>query len=83
MFVINFIAGWNEFFIPLIFARGANSKVITMALGEAQVIGSSSQFYVSWGNMSAVAILVTIPVFIITLIFQRQIVDGITGGVFK
>ncbi len=83
MFVINFIAGWNEFFIPLIFARGPNSKVITMALSEAQVIGSSSQFYVSWGNMSAVAILVTIPVFVITLIFQRQIVDGITGGVFK
>ena len=35
------------------------------------------------GNMSAVAILTTIPVFIITLIFQRQIVEGITSGVFK
>lgn len=83
MFVINFIVGWNEFFIPLIFARGPNAKVITMALTEAQVIGSSNQFYVSWGNMSAIAILVTIPVFIITLLFQRQVIDGLTGGVFK
>ncbi len=83
MFVINFIAGWNEFFTPLIFGRGAGVKVITMALSEAQVIGSSSQFYQSWGNMAAVAILITIPVFLITLIFQRQIVDGLTGGVFK
>lgn len=83
MFVINFIAGWNEFFIPLIFGRGAGVKVITMALSEAQVIGSSNQFYQSWGNMASVAILITIPVFLITLIFQRQIVDGLTGGVFK
>lgn len=83
MFVINFIAGWNEFFTPLIFARGPASKVITMALSEAQVIGAANQFYVSWGNMSAVAILVTVPVFIITLIFQRQIVEGLYSGVFK
>lgn len=83
MFVINFIVGWNEFFIPLIFARGAGAKVIMMALSEAQVIGSSNQFYLQWGNMSAVAILATIPVFVITLIFQRQIVEGITSGVFK
>jgi ABC-type glycerol-3-phosphate transport system permease component len=83
MFLINFIVGWNEFFTPLIFARGPGAKVITMALSEAQVIGSSSQFYQSWGNMSAVAILATIPVFIVTLVFQRQIVEGITSGVFK
>jgi len=83
MFVINFIAGWNEFFTPLIFSRGPASKVITMALTEAQVIDASSQFYASWGNMSAVAILVTVPVFIITLICQRQIVEGLSSGVFK
>ncbi|MCX6045698.1 MAG: carbohydrate ABC transporter permease [Chloroflexi bacterium] len=83
MFLINFIAGWNEFFIPLVFARGPAAKVITMALSEAQMIGSSSQFHADWGNMAAVAILATIPVFIITFLFQRQIVEGITNGVFK
>jgi ABC-type glycerol-3-phosphate transport system permease component len=83
MFVVNFIAGWNEFFIPLIFARGVASKTITMALGEAQTIGSSNQFYANWGNMSAVAILVTVPVFIITLVFQRQIIEGLTAGAIK
>lgn len=33
--------------------------------------------------MSAVAILATIPVFVITLAFQRQIVEDITSGMFK
>ena len=83
MFIVNFIAGWNEFFTPLIFARGPASKTITMALGEAQTIGSSTQFYANWGNMSAVAIIVTVPVFIITLLFQRQIIEGITAGAIK
>jgi ABC-type glycerol-3-phosphate transport system permease component len=83
MFVINFIVGWNEFFIPLVFARGPSAKVITMALSEAQVLGSSTQYNQQWGNMAAVAIIATVPVFIITLVFQRQIVEGITSGVFK
>jgi ABC-type glycerol-3-phosphate transport system permease component len=83
MFVINFIASWNEFFTPLIFARGPGSKVIGMALTEALSINSSSQFVQNWGNASVVAILMTLPVFIITLLFQRQIVEGITGGVYK
>jgi ABC-type glycerol-3-phosphate transport system permease component len=83
MFLINFIVGWNEFFIPLIFARGPNSKVITNALSEAQQVGSATVYYQRWGNMSAVAIIATLPVFIVTLVFQRQIVEGITSGVFK
>lgn len=83
MFLINFIVGWNEFFTPLIFARGPNSKVITNALSEAQQVGSATIYYQRWGNMSAVAIVATLPVFIVTLVFQRQIVEGITSGVFK
>jgi len=83
MFLINFIAGWNEFFIPLIFARGPGAKVITMALSEAQTVGSPTQFYQAWGNMSAVAILATIPVFIIILVFQRQVVEGIMSGAVR
>lgn len=83
LFVINFIVNWNEFLTPLIFARGPSSKVISMALTEAQVVGSSSQFYQNWGNMSAVAILATVPVFVVTLVFQRQIVEGITSGAVK
>jgi ABC-type glycerol-3-phosphate transport system permease component len=83
MFVINFIASWNEFFTPLIFSRGEGSKVIGMALTEALAINSSSQFVQNWGNAAAVAILMTVPVFVITLLFQRQIVEGITGGVYK
>jgi len=83
LFVINFIVNWNEFFTPLIFARGEGTKVITMALFDAQSIGGASQYYQNWGTMSAVAIVATIPIFAITLIFQRRITEGITAGAVK
>ena len=83
LFIINFIANWNEFFIPLIFSPSGDTKVITMALFEAQTIGSGSQFYASWGNVSAVALIVIVPIFVMTLVFQKQIVEGIMAGVFK
>jgi ABC-type glycerol-3-phosphate transport system permease component len=83
LFLINFIVNWNEFFTPLIFARGEGLKVITMALFDAQSLGGASQYYQNWGNMSAVAILATIPIFAITLVFQRQITEGITAGAVK
>lgn len=83
LFLINFIASWNEFFTPLVFARGEKSKVITLALFEAGGIGSDSQFFTSWANIAAVAILATLPVFVLTLVFQRQITAGITSGAIK
>lgn len=83
LFLINFIVSWNEFFTPLIFARGDNSKVIMTALSEAGSIGSGNAYYTNWGNISAVAILATVPVFILTLVFQRRITEGITSGAIK
>lgn len=83
LFLINFIASWNEFFTPLVFARGEKSKVITVAITEAGGIGADSQFFTSWSNISAVAIIATLPVFVLTLAFQRQITDGITSGAVK
>lgn len=83
LFLVNFIVNWNEFFTPLIFARGEGTKVITMALTEAQGLGANSQYYQNWGNMSAVAIIATIPVFLITILFQRRITEGITAGAVK
>ena len=75
MFAINFIVSWNEFFIPLIFARGPRSKVINSALAE--------QYAGNLGMMSTISILSTIPVFAVTLLLQRRIMEGIVVGAIK
>ena len=82
MFLINFITSWNEFFTPLVFAHNESSKVIALGLLEASSIGNYSSYTQNWGNMSVAAVLATIPVFALTLAFQRKITEGITlGGV--
>lgn len=86
IFLIDFIIGWNEFFIPLVFAPGKKLRVIVTAISDAGMIGSreaSTLFFESWGHQMALAILAVAPVFLITLLFQRQIVEGIQEGVYK
>ena len=43
----------------------------------------ASQFEVPTGAISAAAIVVTIPIIIIVMLFQRQIVSGLTQGAVK
>jgi trehalose/maltose transport system permease protein len=44
--------------------------------------GNSSQ-EIPWGSIMAAAVVVTIPLIVIVLIFQRRIVDGLTAGAVK
>lgn len=86
IFLIDFIVGWNEFFIPLVFAPGKSLRVLVTAISDAGLVGSregSTLFFESWGHQMALAILAVAPVFLITLLFQRQIVEGIQEGAYK
>lgn len=83
MFLINFISSWNEFFTPLVFAHSASSKVLGIGLLEASSIGSYSSYTQNWGNISTVAIIATIPMFVVTLAFQRKITEGLTMGAVR
>ncbi len=42
-----------------------------------------TQFTILWGEITAATVLVIIPTLIIVLLFQRQIVSGITSGAVK
>ena len=80
LFIINFIIHWNEFFLPLVFARDASVKTVTLGISEAAYIG---QYQQAWENISAMGTMVVIPVFLLALFFQRQIIEGIMAGAFK
>jgi len=80
LFIINFIIYWNEFFLPLIFARDASVKTVTLGISEAAYIG---QYQQAWQNIASMGVMVVIPVFLLALFFQRQIVEGLMAGAFK
>jgi multiple sugar transport system permease protein len=78
--IITFIAAWNEFIIAL-------SVVNDKALKTAPVITSqftgTTEFDAPFGTQMAAGVIVTIPLVIMVLLFQRRIVAGLTAGGVK
>ncbi|WP_240420142.1 carbohydrate ABC transporter permease [Paenibacillus periandrae] len=76
--IIVFVDAWHEF----LFALTINSKqdMMTVPVGIAMFQG---EFTFPWGEISAAAITVTIPIVILVLIFQRHIISGLTSGAVK
>lgn len=73
-----FIAAWNEFMFALAFTSDINHQ--TVPVGIANFTGLH---YVPWGDIAAASVVVTLPLVILVLIFQQQIIDGLTRGAVK
>jgi multiple sugar transport system permease protein len=78
VFLVALITTWNNFLIPLIFSRSADSQPLTVIL--TLFIG---QYEVAWEDMSAAAVVTMLPPFIMALFFQRFLVRGLTMGAVK
>jgi ABC-type glycerol-3-phosphate transport system permease component len=81
MFVINFITSWNELLYPLVFGVDARSKTLTVGLTEVAL--ESTAYGKPWDLMSALSVVMIIPVVVLVIIFQRTIVEGLTRGAIK
>jgi len=81
MFIINFITSWNELLYPLVFAVDARSKTLTVGITEVAL--ESTAYGKPWDLMSALSIVMIVPVIILVIIFQRTIVEGLTRGAIK
>ncbi|MEN3185273.1 MAG: carbohydrate ABC transporter permease [Atribacterota bacterium] len=81
MFVINFITGWNELLYPLVFAVDARSKTLTVGLTEVAL--ESTAYGKPWDLMSALSVVMIIPVIVLVILFQRTIIEGLTRGAIK
>ena len=78
--IITFIAVWNEFMIALTF--GTQQEMYTAVVSISKFTGAYG-FDTPWGTIMAAGVLVTVPLIIGVLIFQRRIVAGLTAGGVK
>ena len=78
--ILTFIAVWNEFLFALTFNQDKDMKTATVAM--YQFTGSLG-FNTPYGTIMAAGVLLTIPLLILVLFFQRRIVDGLTAGGVK
>jgi multiple sugar transport system permease protein len=75
--LFSFIASWNEFLFALLLTS-QNSKTAPIVIAEF-----NSVYGLAWGPMTAAAVLYSLPVILVTLLLQRQIVGGLTFGAVK
>jgi trehalose/maltose transport system permease protein len=78
--LLAFIAAWNEFLFALTFTSSDAQRTVPVAIA---LLSGSTQFEVPWGNIMAASVIVTVPLVILVLIFQRRIVPGLTAGGLK
>ncbi|MBM7691262.1 multiple sugar transport system permease protein [Peribacillus deserti] len=76
--ILVFIAAWNEFLFAL--TINTEEKYKTVPIGIAMFQG---QFTIPWGEIAAATVVVTVPLVIMVLVFQRRIVSGLTSGSVK
>jgi multiple sugar transport system permease protein len=76
--LLSFIAAWNEFMFALAFTSDINRQTVPVGIANF-----TDLHYVPWGDIAAASVVVTFPLVALVLIFQRNIISGITGGAVK
>lgn len=76
--ILVFIAAWNEFLFALTLNTQEAMKTVPVGIVMFQ-----GMYTVPWGEISAASIIVTIPLVIMVLLFQRRIISGLTSGAVK
>jgi trehalose/maltose transport system permease protein len=78
--LLAFIAAWNEFLFALTFTSSNETRTVPVAIA---LLSGASQYEIPWGRIMAASVIVTVPLVLLVLIFQRKIVQGLTAGGVK
>jgi multiple sugar transport system permease protein len=78
--IIAFFIAWNDFLYGISLTSTEAARPVPAALG---LFSGASQFEDPTGVTAAAAVIVTIPVIVLVLLFQRRIVAGLTNGAVK
>lgn len=78
--LLAFIAAWNEFLFALTFTLTDDMRTVPVAIA---LISGASSFELPWGRIMAASVIVTVPLVLLVLVFQRRIVAGLTAGAVK
>jgi multiple sugar transport system permease protein len=78
--VFTFLASWNSYWWPLISATKADMYTLTVGLASAQMNYAQTS---GLGFLMAQAVFASIPIFIVYVIFQKQIVKAMAGAAVR
>lgn len=79
--ILIFISAWNEYLFARTFMSEESRLTATVVI--AQFEGADVAGGYPWGQITAASIVVTIPLVLLVLLFQRRIISGLTAGAVK
>ncbi len=78
--ILTFIFAWNEFLLAITLTSSANARTVPAAIA---FFTGSTQFEQPLGTISAASVVISIPLILLVLLFQKRIVAGLTSGAVK
>jgi multiple sugar transport system permease protein len=78
--ILTFIAAWNEFLLATTLTSSQTARTVPVAISQ---FTGSSQFEVPLGTQSAASVVISVPLILLVLLFQKRIVAGLTAGAVK
>ena len=78
--ILTFIFAWNEFLLAITLTSSPSARTVPAAIA---FFTGSTQFEVPLGTISAASVIISIPLILLVLFFQKRIVAGLTAGAVK
>jgi multiple sugar transport system permease protein len=78
--ILVFIFCWNDFLFAISLSSTLDSRTVPAAIA---FFSGSSQFQQPTGSIAAASVVITVPVVVVVLLFQRHIIAGLTSGAVK
>jgi multiple sugar transport system permease protein len=78
--ILVFILCWNDFLFAISLTSTTRARTVPAAIG---FFTGDSQFTAPTGSIAAASVIITIPIIVFVMLFQRRIVAGLTSGAVK
>jgi len=75
--ILVFVASWNEYMLALTFMNADNARTVTVAVAT---LSGAFVYQIPWGLIAAGVIASSLPLIVLTIVFQKKIVAGLTAG---
>src|ERR671933_2165203 len=79
--ILLFIQAWNEFLFARTFMSRPDRLTVTVVIAQFEGADVAAQY--PWGQITAASIVITLPLVVLVLLFQRRIISGLTAGAVK
>jgi N-acetylglucosamine transport system permease protein len=78
--IFNFLGLWNQFLLPVALNSDQDNYVLAQGLAR---FASQAGYAVDFGALFASVVITVVPVFVVYVIFQRQLAGSVTQGTMK